>query len=320
MIFMIHRPRPRRYHAAMPLYPDAALLHRHTLAVGHGHEIAVHEHGAAHGITALVLHGGPGSGCTPLLRRFFDPQRYRLVCIDQRGAGASRPRGGVEHNTTADLLADLRAVRRHLGIERWLVVGGSWGATLALAHAADDSRAVAALLLRASFLARAEDIAAFFDGSQADGSLPSLARALHAGSAAEQQRAALAWWRREQTLSGTHAPDPDGDALAALVDRYRVQSHYLVHGCFLADEPLLQRCTRVPPVPTLLLHGREDRVCRPEGAVALQRALPHARLRWIDGAGHDPTHPGMAGAMVDALDAYARHAAFGEEGALAAHR
>lgn len=307
-----------RYHPRMPatLYADPPLLRRHALPVGHGHLLELSEHGRADGIAALVLHGGPGSGCSPLLRRFFDPAHYRVICVDQRGAGASRPRGAVEHNTTAELLDDLRRVREHLGLARWLVVGGSWGATLALAHAAAEPGAVAALLLRAVFLARREDIAAFFRdapiGAPGEPALPWLARRLHAGDAAAAAPAALAWWRWEQALAGGEVPaEPAGAALATLVDRYRVQSHYLMHDCFLAAPTLLERCEGLPRVPTLLLHGRADRICPPEAALALQRRVPHAALRWVDDAGHDPAHPAMAAAMVEALDAYAARGEFG---------
>ena len=297
------------------LHPDSPPWQRQTLAVGDGHEIVVQQHGNAHGLPALVLHGGPGSGCSPLLRRVFDPQRFRIVCVDQRGAGASRPRGATLHNTTAHLIDDLRLVRKALGIDSWLVAGG---AALALAYAAEDRAAVSALLLRSSFLARAEDIEWFFGGAREQAPqawarlatlapnaelLPSLAKALHQDHAPTQRQAALAWWHWEQALAGTDAPAPGDDAaIAALIDRYRVQSHYLINACFLAERPLLQRCADVPRVPTLLLHGTDDHVCRPEGARLLQSALPHARLHWIDGAGHDPTHPGMVDATVSALD------------------
>jgi proline iminopeptidase len=294
------------------------------MGVGNSHVLHVQEHGRPDGIAAVVLHGGPGSGCTPLQRRFLDPARYRIVCIDQRGAGLSRPRGETAHNTTTDLLRDLRQVREALQIERWLVVGGSWGATLAVAHAADEPEAVAALLLRSSFLARAEDVAWFFGGAAAqapqawqrlkdavpDGPvLAGLAHQLRRDEPEPRRAAALAWARWEKALA-TGAQDdttPCTDVLDALVDRYRVQSHYLLHDCWLSAPTLLERCEAVPPVPTLLLHGTADRVCRPEGALALHRALPDSQLQWVDGVGHDPTHPAMAGAMVAALDAYARH-------------
>jgi proline iminopeptidase len=141
-----------------------------------------------------------------------------------------------------------------------------------------------------------------------------LAATLHDDGGQAQRQAALAWWQWEQALAGTDAPAPGDDAaIAALIDRYRVQSHYLINACFLAEHPLLQRCADVPRAPTLLLHGTADRVCRPEGARLLQSALPHARLRWIDGAGHDPTHPGMVDATVRALDRYATTGSLVEE-------
>jgi len=312
------------------LYPTPPLLRTHALSVGDGHVLQVQEYGAADGIAAAVLHGGPGSGSSPLLRRFFDPARYRAICIDQRGAGASRPEGATEHNTTADLLEDLRRVREHLGLAHWLVVGGSWGATLAVAHAAAEPEAVAGLLLRASFLARREDIEWFFQGAATeqphawqrfaaaapvasrDALLPWFATTLASGEPGPCAAAALAWWQWEQTLASGAVPgtQPSGDALAALVARYRIQSHYLLHDCWLTTPTLLERCEAVPPVPTLLLHGDADRVCRPEGARALARRLPRARLQWIAGAGHDPLHPGMASAMVAALDRFAAQGDF----------
>ena len=208
---------PGRYHRRVPLpslYPDPPLLRSHALPVPGGHVLQVQEFGAADGIPAAVLHGGPGSGCSPLLRRVFDPARYRIVCPDQRGAGGSLPRGGIEHNSTDDLLADLRRVRETLGIRRWLVSGGSWGATLAVAHAAAEPEAIVALLLRASFLARPQDIAGFFG----ELSLDALAEALSSNDMAMREAAALSWWLREQALAGTagtSAP-PKGEALAFL--------------------------------------------------------------------------------------------------------
>jgi proline iminopeptidase len=307
---------------------DAALLRRHALPVGGGHIIAVEEFGRADGIAAVVLHGGPGSGSSPLLRRGFDLSRYRVISIDQRGAGASTPRGGTQDNTLDDLLDDLRLVRKKLGIEQWLVVGGSWGATLALAHAAAEPNAVRALLLRSAFLARHEDIDWFFQGAVAEqpqawqrfaqvapraergALLPWLHRALHEGTAAQQQQVALAWWQWEQALAGTNATPPTQDALPLLIDRYRVQSHYLAHNCFLGTHTLLHRCADVPRVPTLLIHGRADRVCRAEGATLLQHALPGSRVQWLDAVGHDAAHLAMQAAMKQALDHYAMHAHF----------
>jgi proline iminopeptidase len=306
------------------LYPELAPYRVHELAVTSGHVLHVEEAGRADGIAALVLHGGPGSGGSPLLRRFFDPARYRIVCPDQRGAGKSRPRGSTVDNTTDLLIADLEMVRKALSIEHWLVVGGSWGAALALAYAAAHPDAVAGLQLRATFLARDEDVTGFFQPSHGEHAaawaqfasiapaeqrhalLPFLARELNRDDDTAR-RIALAWWRWESTLAtGTVALQaPSGAALEALVDRYRVQSHYLLHRCWLDAPPLLDRCALVPKVPTLLVHGANDRICRPEASLAVHRRLPHSRLQIIEGAGHDPTHPAMVQATVEALDSYA---------------
>jgi pimeloyl-ACP methyl ester carboxylesterase len=137
----------------------------HTLDTGDGHRLHVEEHGHPQGRPLLLLHGGPGSGCSPMLRRPFDLSRWRLICPDQRGSGRSQPGGETRANGTEHLLADLRRLRRQLGLERWCVAGGSWGATLALLHTLDEPVAVDALLLRAVFLARDADVAGFFDGA-----------------------------------------------------------------------------------------------------------------------------------------------------------
>jgi proline iminopeptidase len=309
--------------SALPLYPDVAPLRSHALPVGGGHVLQVQEFGCDDGIDAVVLHGGPGSGCSPLLRRVFDPDRYRIVCIDQRGAGGSRPLGEIADNTTDHLLQDLQRVREQLGIARWLVVGGSWGAALGVAHAAAEPDAVTGLLLRASFLARREDIDRFFHQPAAwayfadvapaaqRAALPRwLASVFTQGNDEAAARAARAWSRWEHALAGTlsNIDTP----IAALIARYRVQSHYLANGCWLGSRTLLDRAASLPRVPTLLLHARDDRVCPPENAQALHTRLPHSELRWIDCAGHDAAHPAMISAVVAALDGYAAHGQFAQ--------
>jgi len=293
----------------------------HAIETGDGHRLHVEEHGAPDGRPLLLLHGGPGSGCSPVLRRSFDLRRWRLICPDQRGAGRSQPAGETRANSTAHLLADLRRLRRALGIDRWCVIGGSWGATLALLHALDEPQAVDALLLRAVFLARDADVAAFFDGAdelaQTCGALPGepLAAALgrcfaNNGDDAAQRATVQAWWAWEQRQQ-RGAEDPPLPAAflaagpadpAAARRRFQIQAQYLVAGCGLRERPLLERIRQAPSgwpadLPVTLLHGRADRVCPPTGAEALQAALPRLDLRWIDGAGHDPTHPAMAAAM-----------------------
>lgn len=293
--------------------PEAPLAAAFDWPTGDGHVLHVRRPGTPAGLPALVLHGGPGSGAGPVLWRAFDLRRWHLVVPDQRGAGASTPRGGLVGNTTAHLLADLRRLRRALGIDRWWVVGGSWGATLAIAHALDEPEAVAGLLLRNTFVPRPADIDAFFDDGHGRPAVPW--RAFGALDADAQGRVALAWWQHERQRTGAAepAPVPAGEALATLVDRYRVQAHYLAHGCWLGD--LLERVPRLPPVPAVLLHGTDDRVCPITSARELHAAWPaaaRARFVAVTGAGHDPTHPAMVQAMTQALAAFDRRAAGGD--------
>ncbi|MEJ8840157.1 alpha/beta fold hydrolase [Ramlibacter sp. AN1133] len=292
----------------------------HRLPVGDGHVMHVEEHGDPRGIPALVLHGGPGSGQSPVLRSFLDPGRYRILCPDQRGAGQSTPQGSIASNTLAHLLADLRLLRGTLGVGQWLVVGGSWGATLALAHALDDPGAVSGLLLRNVFLARPQDIEAFFAGAVRQGgpvwqalaqraaqaSLPLLAclsEVFTQGTREAQRTLATAWSAWEQRLSGEPVRAPDDEALARLVHRYRIQGHYLRHGCWLDDPPLLARCRALPRVPIVAVHGTADAICPPEGTVALQRCTEGAvRVHWVEGAGHQASDPRMLAALRQAAE------------------
>jgi proline iminopeptidase len=294
------------------------------LDVGEGHRLHWETTGAVEGSAALVLHGGPGSGGSPALARGFDPQRYRVVAFDQRGAGRSTPRGETRHNRTELLIADIEALRHHLGIERWLVVGGSWGATLALAYAARHPEAVDGLLLRGLFVPSASELHWSFEGARAThaeaGSrlagavslaggaplLPALCRVFAGDDLATQSRATLAWlaWEHAQGGQSGAAPEPQGDALQRAIDRYKVMAHYLAHRCWLADGDALR------DHPVLFLHGELDRTCRPAAARAVQRLLPASRFETVPGAGHDPFHPAMAQRMARALDAFAARGRF----------
>ena len=295
---------------APTLYPERRPLRSFVLPVDGGHGLHVDEWGRPDGVPALLLHGGPGSGCSPFLRRFFDPERYRVICPDQRGAGRSTPAGSIAHNTTPHLLADLRTLRAVLGISQWLVVGGSWGATLALAHGLDQPQAVSGLLLRSTFLARPNDIDGFFKGAPA--ALAEQWRGL-AGLGGHQLRALTRLWTDwEHRMNGGEAPPRllNARELDVQIARLRVQSHYLSHGCWLQQPPLLERCAALPRVPTLLLHGSDDRVCQPLGAQALHAEIPGSALDWVESAGHDPSHPAMVQKMVHALDRFAAHKTF----------
>lgn len=303
---------------------DAGLL-----PVGHSHRIAYSQRGAADGIPVLLFHGGPGSGSSPLQTRFFDPLRYRIVQFDQRGCGASLPAGEIRDNRTDLLLEDADSLRHHLGIDRWLVAGGSWGATLAVLYAAKRREAVRGVLLRGIFLAESGDLLWFFHDAAArhpeawerfsrlapaaarGNLLPWLAGALAKGDAVEHARLACGWNEWERALSGLPAAAPPAnEALRALVLRYRIQAHYLAHDCWLGEGEVLSACARLLGFPVLFLHGAEDCVCRPEGARRAHASAPGSALQWVQAAGHDPYHPAMAEAMAGALERYAASGRF----------
>ncbi len=311
------------------LYPPGAPYARDWLAVSGGHRLYFEQWGNPDGLPTLVLHGGPGSGCSPAMARFFDPQRYRVILLDQRGAGRSEPPGRREANTTALLLEDLETLRRHLGLERWLLLGGSWGGTLGVLAAAAYPQAVSGLLLRNPFLARQADLDWFFDGARplhdeawqgwrqlgapetAGAMLPWLEQRFKQGSPAEVQALTLAWSRWENTLARSEgAPLPPMEALPRLAEKYRLQLHYFCRGCFLETDAVLAAAGKLEGLPVHLLQGRIDHVCPAPGAETLQRRMPGSSLQWIEGVGHDPYAPAMAAATVAALDHFAREGRF----------
>jgi proline iminopeptidase len=285
------------------------------------------------GMPMVYLHGGPGSGCSAKQRQFFDPMVCRAVLFDQRGCGRSLPRGELKHNTTDVLVQDMETLRQHLGIARWLVVGGSWGAGLALAYAAAHPAACLGLVLRGVFLGRASDIDWFFKaaaqllpdawyqltqrlpGNPADAVLPRLHAAVHGPDASVALACALAWEAWEQSLSQhtTVAPraQAESDAEAMLrVDKYRIQSHYLVNQCFRAGAGLLPRASALSALPVALLHGRLDWICRAEAAWDAHRALPGSRMQWVEGGGHNPFEPANAAALSATIHHFVAHGNF----------
>lgn len=309
------------------LYPPLQPSHEDMLDVGHGHTIRVEQCGAADGIPVVFLHGGPGSGCKADHRQFFDPARYRVILFDQRGAGRSTPFGGTAHNTTDDLVNDMEQIRAHCGIEQWVLFGGSWGATLALAYARAHPAQVRGIILRGTFLARARDVAWFFGGgasellpqawhrfSTALGLAPGedvLAR-LHADifsdDAAVVERAAQAW----EAWSGAvvmFSIDQAGNGAAGPIDtavaKARIEMHYAANGYFMQENALLDGAAALPRVPTTIIHGARDLTCPAQAAFALHQALPHATLEILRTAGHLSSETPMVDALVRATDAMA---------------
>lgn len=286
------------------------------LAMTDGHSIRTVQYGNPGGIPLFWLHGGPGSGASPRHAELVDLTRYRLVLADQRGCGRSMPSGGLHNNDTSLLVGDIERLRSHLGLPRILLGGGSWGATLSLAYAARHPDRLSGLVLRAPFLATVPEVDSFFNAndcweeftalapaSARHALLPWLAAQLASNNEALCGAIAQAWWRHEQRRAGVAEPlRAQNDVL---VPRYRIQAHYLRHGCFVDSALLLQALGRQRGLPIAILHGTADRICSSENALHIWQLMAGSQLRLVAEAGHDPFHPAMASALKEALACYA---------------
>ena len=302
------------------LYPPLSPYDSGVLPVSGGHRLAYEICGNRQGFPAVFLHGGPGAGCAPSHRRFFDPAVYRIVLFDQRGAGQSTPYASIENNTTADLVEDIEQLRRHLGIERWLVFGGSWGSTLALAYAARHAERCAALVLRGIWLCRPRDLQWWFEGirmvfpdywkdyvghipeAERGDLLAAYSRRLNDPDPTVHTPAAVAWDRYE-TLCSRLLPVGAGAGGSRLA-LARLEAHYMTHGAFLRPNELVEAVPRFRHVPGIIIHGRYDMLCPLEGAFELAAAWPEASLEVVANAGHSALEPGISQRLVAATDRF----------------
>ncbi|MGZ6297374.1 MAG: prolyl aminopeptidase [Candidatus Limnocylindrales bacterium] len=309
------------------LYPPLEPYGADFLRVSPVHELYYEESGAPEGTPVVFLHGGPGGGTTSDHRRFFDPSAYRIVLFDQRGAGRSRPHASLEENTTWHLVADMERLREHLQIERWVVFGGSWGSTLALAYAERHPARVRALVLRGIFLLRPEEIRWFYqEGANAlfadaweaylepippeeRGDLVgAYHRRLTGDDAAERMRAARAWSVWEASTSKL-LPDPaiiEDFAGAEFAEAFaRIECHYFVHGGFFeTPDQLLREVDRIRAIPAAIVQGRYDVVCPMTSAWDLHRRWPEATFEIVPDAGHAASEPGTVDRLVSATDRF----------------
>jgi proline iminopeptidase len=297
------------------------------LDVGGGHKIYYEDSGNPRGKPAVFLHGGPGGGCTSSMRRFWNPDVYRIVLFDQRGSGRSKPHASLDDNTTWDLVGDIEMLRVALGIERWQVFGGSWGSTLALAYSQTHPERVTELVLRGIFMLRKKEIDWFYQHgasevfpdrwerflapippSERHDMLGAYHRRLTSEDANERLEAARAWSIWEGTTS-TLLPNEaiakafSGDDLALALAR--IECHYFVNRGFMEDNQLINNVERIRKIPAVIVQGRYDLVCPMISAWELSAAWPEADLRIVPDAGHAAFEPGNVHELIMATDAFA---------------
>lgn len=312
---------------AYNLYPAIEPFAKSWLKTGDSHEVYYEICGSPNGAPVVFLHGGPGSGCNPTQRRFFDPSFYKIILIDQRGCGRSKPLGSTNHNTTLDLVADIEAVRQVLGIEKWLVFGGSWGSTLALAYAITHTDRVTGLILRGIFLSRPTELHWFLGQVEAFFPehwqalceyLPEIKRnnpimgyeeLIFSDDASISIPAAIRWNAFEGNIMTLlpRAPIANNDAIDGEIElaRARIQIHYIQHHCFVGDRDLLAEAKqKLALIPTQILQGRYDMVCPPITAYELSLAMPHAQLQLIEDAGHSAMDASLTSALVAATEKF----------------
>jgi len=313
------------------VFPPIEPYRNGYLQVDDLHTLYWEECGNPNGVPVLFLHGGPGAGLSPKHRQFFDPKYYRIVLFDQRGAGQSRPLGEVRQNTTQLLIADIEQLRQSLDIAQWLVFGGSWGSTLALAYGQAHPQYCTGFVLRGIFLCTRAEIDWFFNGIQwffpkefdqfvADIPAPERANLLQAyakrlfgNDPTQSLQAARTWSRFEGSclhlLQHPEVADQFGtDAVALGVGR--LEAHYFLHDAFLTDDQLIDNIDRIRHLPAAIIQGRYDVVCPIRSAWRLHQAWPEASFQIIEDAGHAAFEPGIASALVAATERFRRQGKF----------
>jgi len=313
--------------ARRTLYPPIEPNQTGWLDVGDGHQLYYEESGNPDGKPVVFLHGGPGGGCTPKMRQFFDAERYRILLFDQRGSGKSRPHAGLEANTTWDLVRDIEKLRERFSIERWQVFGGSWGSTLALAYAQAHPGRVTELVLRGIFMLRRKEIDWFYQHGASEmfpdlwqgflepipeeergDLLHAYHRRLTSDDAEIRLRAAKAWSLWEGSTSMLIPSEQiakifgEDDMALAMA---RIECHYFVNGGFMRDDQLIEDIDRIRHIPAVIVQGRYDVICPAVSAWELSQAWPEAELHMVPDAGHAAFEPGNVHALVTATDRFA---------------
>lgn len=305
------------------LFADIEPRDRGRISLDNGHEMYWEETGRSDGVPVVFLHGGPGAGTMPVHRRFFDPDYFRIILFDQRGAGRSTPQASIVANTTADLVGDLEILRTHLSVERWHLFGGSWGSTLALTYAQTYPERCLGLVLRGIFTCSPREVDWFLYGmgrifpdawEEFANAIPEKERGdlLTAYSARlndpdpqAHMNAARAWATYEARCS-TLKPNPDAvrsiSASEGTLALARIEAHYLANGAFLEPDQLINGAGRLRAIPGTIVHGRYDMVCPVETAHRLAGVWPEAEFTIVPDAGHSALEPGTRAALLDAVE------------------
>jgi proline iminopeptidase len=312
--------------AVSHLYAPIDPFDQQMLDVGDGHRIYFEQCGNPDGIPVVVFHGGPGGGCSPMMRRYFNPAVYRIILFDQRGCGRSRPHASVENNTTWHLVADIELIRTTLGIADWVVFGGSWGATLALIYAQAHPEHVLHLVLRGVFLSTQRELDWFYGGGagafwpevwenfenlipveERGDMIAAYHRRLFSGDAMIETRYARAWAGWENALASIDSTGAGGSGPAEYARAFaRLENHYFSHGCFLtAEQQILNNMDKIAHIPGIIVQGRFDMICPPVSAHTLAELWRASRLIMVPKAGHALSEPGISAELVLSMDAIA---------------
>jgi proline iminopeptidase len=307
------------------LFPPLEPFNHFFLKTTHGHSIYVEQCGNPQGVPIIFLHGGPCSGCKPDHRRFFDPSYYHIILFDQRGCGRSLPFGELTHNTLPDLIADMERIRQHLALENWILFGGSWGVTLALAYAQKHVKQVQAMILRGSFLARLQDMKWFLSNHgvsliypeawqhlidsipaehRTDDLVADLNTILWGNDELASRRVTKAWqaWGGQVALGNAYQPY-DSHLTEHDIKQVKMELHYARNHYFLAENELLTHCEKLQHLPVTIIHGQQDLVCPIEAGWQLHRVLPQANYVVLPNSGHIAQGEEMIDALVSATEA-----------------
>lgn len=311
-----------------PLYLPIEPFAQHSLQVDSTHILHIEESGNPLGMPVLFIHGGPGGGCSPIHRQFFNPNDYRIILFDQRGCGKSRPHACLTNNTTAHLIEDIEKIRQYLNIDKWVLFGGSWGSTLSLLYAQSYPERVYGMILRGIFLCRDEDVNWFYQEganrfypefwqdylapiaeSQRSNRIEAYYETLTGSDEIARMRAAEAWsiWEgRTSTLeTDNDIVNHFGDPFHALA-MARIECHYFYHQAFIEDNQILKNCKKIRHLPTTIIHGRYDMVCPVNQAFELAQQLPKANLIVCNHSGHSAFEAEITRQLVMATDDFTR--------------